>query len=443
MTRALERLFGKRPSSRGPVIWRLWASGLALSLILGCAHRALETEPSSCIPHFPYAEGWLGGDAAYSVALPKTSPEGSDQRTLWLFGDTFVAQNPAHHNRKTAKFIHNSIGISRCTEAGFEIRYHWGQTAEHGAHAFLAPTPAARADAYVWLFGGFTHKGILYLGVLDVEPAPPQGPLALPFRLTGMQLARVDHPDQPPDRWRPTRARLSHSQKAFPGAAMVVHEEHVYFFSFPDDKSSSSSNFLARLPLEALDDFPGDLSGQIQTWTRQHQWETGFLPEAARPIMPDSASEMSVHFDASEKTWLALYGIPTGSPPQPGTDQSAQAIATDSVYARSAPRLTGPWSSARDLYSLPTANEKTAPDGTFCYAAKAHPELSPPDHLVITYVCSLKPTPTRSALETFSQLQDDLSLYVPQVVVLPWPPESLTPSQSHQTLSTEPGARTP
>src|SRR5690606_20414884 len=37
----------------------------------------------ACWPRFPYRDGWLGGDGAWSVPLSRT-------RSLWLFGDTFV-----------------------------------------------------------------------------------------------------------------------------------------------------------------------------------------------------------------------------------------------------------------------------------------------------------------------------------------------------------------
>ena len=50
------------------------------------AQTALEAETGtsqSRISFYPYRQGWLGGDAAYSVPL-------SPGRTLWLFGDTFI-----------------------------------------------------------------------------------------------------------------------------------------------------------------------------------------------------------------------------------------------------------------------------------------------------------------------------------------------------------------
>src|SRR5215510_14128408 len=46
---------------------------------------------------------WLGGDAAYTIDL-------GDGRTLWLFGDSFIATTPAHV-RSEATMVRNSVAV--------------------------------------------------------------------------------------------------------------------------------------------------------------------------------------------------------------------------------------------------------------------------------------------------------------------------------------------
>src|SRR5688572_22589904 len=46
----------------------------------------LATLTSACMPSFPYKDGWLGGDAGYSIAL-------APGKSLWLFGDSFVGKS--------------------------------------------------------------------------------------------------------------------------------------------------------------------------------------------------------------------------------------------------------------------------------------------------------------------------------------------------------------
>ena len=38
-----------------------------------------------CLPSFPFQDGWLGADAAYSIPLP-------DGRSVWIFGDTLYGE---------------------------------------------------------------------------------------------------------------------------------------------------------------------------------------------------------------------------------------------------------------------------------------------------------------------------------------------------------------
>ena len=47
---------------------------------------------AQCLPSFPDKDGWYGGDGAYSITLDK-------ERTLWLFGDTFVSREAGRKDR--------------------------------------------------------------------------------------------------------------------------------------------------------------------------------------------------------------------------------------------------------------------------------------------------------------------------------------------------------
>ena len=83
----------------------------------------------------------------------------------------------------------------------------------------------------------------------------------------------------------------------------------------------------------------------------------------------------------------------------------ANTFVSSSISFRTAPALTGPWSAPVDVYPIP-ADMLT---GAFCYAGKAHPELSPPGaaEIVFSFMCN---TPTIPALENRSDI------YVPQLV---------------------------
>lgn len=78
---------------------------------------------------------WLGGDGAFSVDL-------GGERTLWLFGDSFVATSAANE-RAESKMVRNSIAVQTGRDpAAADIVFHWRQS--DGAPAsFFAEDGAA------------------------------------------------------------------------------------------------------------------------------------------------------------------------------------------------------------------------------------------------------------------------------------------------------------
>ncbi|MBW2242382.1 MAG: DUF4185 domain-containing protein [Deltaproteobacteria bacterium] len=386
----------------GPVFLVLLGVGL-----FGCLSPVQPPTQSGCEPAFPYQQGWLGGDAAFSVPL-------DGRRSLWLFGDTFVGE-PGQPSRRGARFIHNSIAISKCDDQGqWSIDYRWGAGSD-GATAFF---DRAEAGKWWWLFDGFSHDGAVYVGLLEVESSAPRGPLAMPFGFTGVELARISNPEEDPSAWQFERLRLSRSPLALPAGAMVVHGAHVYFFTFLDRQARSYPRILVRLPLTSLESGAVDLEPALETLTTDGLWQPGFRPLAARIIMQDDATEMSVHFLASAGVWLALYSYPSV-----GADFPEQRP-SDRVWFRTAESLSGPWSPRRSLFRIPELDPSRVAGfdpHTACYAAKAHPQLSARGSVSFTYVCNLFAGPEGDVEALLGRLVDDLGIYrpIPVSVALP------------------------
>lgn len=415
-TRSGHRL-GHEPASRHARIRCALVVGVILAAqALGCSSFRARTGPVACTPAFALEDGWLGGDAVYSVALPDRWV--GERRTLWLFGDSYVADpaKPLPTDRVGAAFVHNTIGLSSCRGSEFDIDYVWSTGADGGPRAFIEPTD--QEASWYWLFDGFVHRGALYLGLLEVAPAAPDGPLGMPFRLIGMSLARIDDPDAPPERWPVRVVSLSTSREAFPAAAMRVDGDHVLLFAFAASSDDRQPRFLTRLPLAALDRDLDDLGPWLETWTADQVWDRGFLPDRAAILMPDNATEMSVepHRDAQGTTrLLAVYG----SPLQTGPDGQPPVTRSHAVYARRASSPTGPWSDRLPIYEMEEARDLEG--GTICYAAKEHPAFARPGELLITYVCNAVAAPGQDAWDALHRLEGDMDLYVPRVIRIPMP----------------------
>jgi len=171
---------------------------------------------------------------------------------------------------------------------------------------------------------------------------------------------------------------------------------------------------LSRIPVEALDPWKPDLSRDLETLDADSNWIRGFDPEAAKILMQDDASEMSVHFDASSDLWVAVYNHPTRpSDAGPGDPRATP------IFLRRATSLEGPWTEPEPIAEIP----ETLPGGSrdrdenlFCYAAKAHPQFSTPDELLLTYVCNLFARSDAETTDVLLRLRDTPSLYRPRTL---------------------------
>jgi hypothetical protein len=436
------------------------ASSMLVFLSIGCASHVGPASPISsdsiCKPHFPYLGGWLGGDAAYSVAIPghwaravgrgnqeaagsrgdgeSINGESADRktrRTLWLFGDSFVSVDAAERqpvNRKGSILIENSIAISGCEEGRFEIEYFWKRDGKKSPQPFFSAPKSddgIRPKRGYWLFDGFVHKGALYVGLLEVEKKVDAA-TGLSFQLVGMRLAKVPNPEEPPDDWRFESSLLSDSLDAFPGSSMVIDGGYVYIFAFTRFGDRGQPRFLVRLSLTDLEEFPADLSEKLETLVSGGSWEPGFAPERALLLMDDNASEMSVEYDEGVERWVAVYG----SPVQPGNSgRTILEPPSNRVFLRYAKALEGPWSEPVTIYRFPEMEAGAGYDPeTVCYAAKGHLVFSDPGRVLIAYVCNLMSFDAGDPWATLERLSLDMRIYRPRTVSVPLPrsPDSMT-----------------
>ena len=308
--------------------------------------------------------------------------------------------------------MHNSIAISRCSaEGGFEIDYAWGEAQDGAPRAFLERD----GEGWWWLFDGFVHEGRLYLGLLEVERSPPHGALQLPFRFTGLQLARIPNPEDPVERWRIEEVALSTRNSVFPASAMVVHAGYAYLFTFSRGKDGRWPRGLARLPLSALDGRTSSLASELQYLARDGSWQSDPDSGQHRVLMFDRATEMSVSFHPTMGKWLAVYSYPEIDGAFPATR------ASEEVWFRTSPALEGPWTEAALLYRVPElATDADSDVNTGCYAAKEHPQFST-QRLTLTYVCNLFTGKGQDPNEILRRLLIDMDLYRPVTVRIDLP----------------------
>jgi len=368
------------------VFWRVLVVLIALQMPANMRSQSLTGTnlTSGCLPSFPYKDGWIGGDAGYSILL-------GSGKSLWLFGDSFVG-GPAQRDRSGTRFIRNSIAISNCDQAsGWQIKYYW-RTKDHSIPTAFFDTKERKH--WYWPLDGFLYRGRLYVAVSKLKNKPNEKVFS--FETVAVYLARVTNLSAPPDQWQIKYLKLSEGSVYYPGSTIVLDDDFAYLFTVVEKAALKRQQMiLCRLPLAALD--KGTVS--LQYFAKDKSWKPGLNGNDAAVVIETGHSEMSVRYHPNRKQWIAVSG---------GDFLSKQ------IMIRTAPALTGPWSAAQSIYEFPEMSEKSPgydPD-TWCYAVKEHIEFAQDDNLLITYACnSFK----------FEKLIANTNIYRPQAISVKLP----------------------
>jgi hypothetical protein len=314
---------------------------------------------------------WLGGDAAYSIPL------GAD-RTLWLFGDTFVATSAANV-RTESHMVHNTIGIQTGRDpTTASIAFAWsGDGATPGSFF-----PEDEDNHWYWPLSGIRIDGVLVIFMQRVLDTPGRG---LGFKEDGARVVLVENPDDDPHAWR-TRAIALTSLLEMPDATylatgVVRQGDDVTMLAIGE--SNDHPGYLAKMR-------PADLvAGNFHAvgWWDGATYGPG---DKRVKVFSHAGPENSLHFDAASKKWVHVRSDGFGE---------------TTIVVSFADRPEGPWSSPRAIFHPPEGDRARIS----VYAAKAHPELVAPDGaLVVTYATN--------TFAGFDTLVHDSSIYYPRFV---------------------------
>lgn len=314
---------------------------------------------------------WLGSDDAYSVPL------GGD-RTLWLFGDTFLG--PRSTGRAAAGFVANTVAVQTGLDPATAALQRWPLEPESG------PMFASDVDGeWLWPLDGVRLGSALLLFLMRVRSSRPdlpsgdsawdaEGSLGF-FEVVGTAARLVDDPDAALPQWRPVDVAVPPSNGAILGTALLADGEHLLTWAY-----RAGEALLARWPVAQA--AVGALMAP-QWWCGRRGWDDDVALAVA--VADGLPTEFTVHRHPTGALVLTCVTDPIGH---------------GVVDVRVAARPEGPWSDPVEVYRPPEAGR---PD-TICYAGKAHPELAG-GGLVVTYA-TIRLTRTATLA--------DESVYVPR-----------------------------
>jgi len=370
---------------------RRFAAGLALlltMLMVVVSSAELPAPGSQTGRAYTEAEGlfrqdsrWLGADAALSVPIGKG-------RTVWLFGDTFVAKTSACV-RSQSDMVRNTIAIQTGEDPRVAtMTFHWGRDSDGSPASFFMK----RDRRWYWPGHGIRlEEGPLVVFLYATVATPGKG---LGFANAGYAIAVIDDPDASPEKWNPRIVDIAPSAfDAVPATAVV--KDGGYIVAVAIRQEGTHAGALVRYPTISLS--RGDVD-DAEWWAGS---ERGWVPEASLAangpayVLDDAGSECSLHWDERVSSFVHIASYGFGS---------------STIGLRTALDITGPWSRPVVVYRPP---ESDSPQ-PFVYAAKAHPELAGVEtaDLVVTYA-----TNSFEFGDLFTQ-QGESSLYWPRLVLV-------------------------
>ncbi len=151
----------------------------------------------------------------------------------------------------------------------------------------------------------------------------------------------------------------------FFGSAVMRDGDFVYIYGADEDWSkgmSGRSMIVARVPYKRITDFEQWRFFSDGNWLSCMTGISG--------LFNGTATEYSVCYQPAIKQYVVVY-----------TENGL----SKNILMRFSPTPVGPWSSAHKVYEC---TEVQWHNTYFCYAAKAHPEISKKDELITTYVCN-------------------------------------------------------
>jgi hypothetical protein len=340
-----------------------------------------DSRDSECRPEFPYQDGWLGADAAYSVPIDAG-------RSLWLFGDTFV-KSSGEATRRDAGFVRNSVAVSTCDpEVGWDIDYYWSEAQGAGPRAFF---DSETDQFWYWPLDGFVHGGRAFVALAVLRDKP--GDELFSFESIGVHLVMIENPAADPNQWEMSYRVLTDVPTVQPGSTIVLSDDHVYLFTLYDDATGQDRHMiLTRVPVEVLD----SPSAHLEYLSKDRIWKPGIVARDALVVIDTGHSEMSVRHHAGTGMWLAV---------------SDGGFLSDRIMLRTAESLTGPWSGWMPVHRFPemTPESPRYDKDTWCYAAKEHSQFSRAGDILVTYNCN--------SSDLSKQLRNT-DIYRPQTVVI-------------------------
>jgi len=340
--------------------------------------------------------GWFGGDGIYTIPLNgiEEKPSTPQDKILFIFSDSMIGAVRDHTMAPGYKMIHNTVAILRGGEPVYDhLHFYWNTDQKGEAEPVFAPkTPMAQKDDYFWLGDGFVNQALhhnIYIFGYRVRNVGG-GPFG--FKEVGNVLIKLNAGSAPPfsqQKQMDTPFYLTDEagESGSFGAGIYVNTKeagaphpdgYIYIYGV---RGLAKKLMVARVQPADFENFTRWTYWDGQTWGNDIARVTDVTKDVSNELsvtaLPDGRYALVFQVDGMSTT----VGMRIGKTP----------------YGPFGP-IIKLWDCKNDLI------KKTY----LVYNAKAHPSLSKPGELLISY--------NINSLDFISDLKVDPNLYRPRFI---------------------------
>lgn len=317
--------------------------------------------------------GWFGGDGIYTIPLngAEAMLSGKNDKSLIIFSDSMIGEVTDSTMKPGYKMIHNSVAILKGNiPKPQNIKFYWDKEKNGQAESIFIPnTPKTEKGDYYWLGDGFVNTegdGSVYIFGYRVRNV---GSGAFGFKEVGNTLIKLNVKEAPnftTIKQKDTPFYLTDDKNDIgsfgsgiyvntKSAGAVNADGYIYVYGV---RGMAKNLMVARVLPKQFENY-----SQWRFWDGK-QWVADMNHVA--DITSNTSNELSVS-QLADGRYALIFQVDGMS---------------TSIGMRLANKLTGPWGPIIKLWDCkPDLIEKTF----VVYNAKAHPSLSGPNELLISY----------------------------------------------------------
>ena len=346
---------------------------LWLTTVSCTAQSFVAEEAPEWTSFFDTTSGWTGADGIFALPLDGNEAPGGVDRTstLFVFSDTFIGDVDSNGARVNAELINNTFGFLRKGEFASGAKYFWDKSGSSPASMVVPNTPNTEVGDWYWFSDGLVLGDQIHVLALRMHSVPGGG--AFGFERGGMALismpkggpfvassiTQVDAPVSLPP-------VVGGRGGIFFGAGIFSNtlaagapnpDGFIYIYGSQEDPLVKKL-VVARVRPHDFTDFDAWRYWNGNSWVRDIQ--------EVMPVTGRISNELSVS-PAPNGKYALIFSLDTLS---------------GKVAMKLADHPWGPFGPSQVVWDIQSPPHL---DDLFTYNAKAHPHLSEPGELLISW----------------------------------------------------------